>query len=94
MTAGRTLTQIGIAPRLLTREQAAFYCGISLATFAGWVRLGIVPGPVPGTHRWDRKAIDGALDALSRIDDKFEPNALDEWKAKHHAGRIERNSSR
>ena len=81
MTATRTLTQIGIAPRLLTREQAAAYCGVGVTTFTTWVRRGMVPGPVSGTHRWDRKAIDGALDALSRIDDEFELNALDQWKA-------------
>lgn len=40
-----------------------------------------MPGPIPGTHRWDKKAIDGALDAVSRIDDVFELNALDQWKA-------------
>ena len=94
MTAVRTLTQAGIAPRLLTREEAAGYCGVGATTFAGWIRRGIVPGPVSGTHRWDRKAIDGALDALSRLDDKFGPNALDQWKAKHRADRTERHSSR
>jgi hypothetical protein len=87
MTAARTLTEIGIAPRLLTREEASRYCAVSVATFTAWVRRGIVPGPVSGTHRWDRKAIDGALDALSHIDDEFEPNALDRWKATRLADR-------
>ena len=75
------LADLGIAPLLLTREQAAAYCGVGVTTFTAWVRRGIVPGPVSGTQRWDRKAIDGALDALSRIDDEFELNALDQWKA-------------
>lgn len=87
MTAVRTLMQIGIEPRLLTREQAATYCGVGVTTFTTWVRRGIVPGPVSGTHRWDRKAIDGALDALGCIDDEFEPNALDQWKATRPAHR-------
>jgi hypothetical protein len=48
--------------RSLNRHQAAAYCGCdSLSTFADWVRRGIVPGPIPGTHRWDRRAIDAAL---------------------------------
>jgi hypothetical protein len=93
MTAARTLTQVGITPRLLTREQAAGYCGLRVTTFTAWVRRGIVPGPVSGTHRWDRKAIDLALDALSRLDDKLGPNALDQWEAKHHKRHAERNSS-
>jgi predicted DNA-binding transcriptional regulator AlpA len=86
-------TLVGIAPRLLTREQAAAYCGISLTTFTAWIRRGIVPGPVPETHRWDRKAIDAALDALSHIDDNLEGDALDQWKAKRMALRTERDPS-
>ena len=78
---------------MLKREEAAAYCGVGVSTFTDWVRRGIVPGPVPATHRWDRKAIDAALDVLSRIDDKVEHQALDQWKAKHHACRIEGNSS-
>jgi hypothetical protein len=34
----------------------------SLRAFDEWVRRGIVPGPIAGTRRWDRKAIDAALD--------------------------------
>ncbi len=83
---------VGIAPRLLTREQAAAYCGVSLTTFTAWVRRGIVPGPVPRTHRWDRKAIDAALDAQSSIDANLEGKALDQWKAKRRARQSERNS--
>jgi hypothetical protein len=31
------------------------------------VRKGIMPTPLPGTHRYDRKAIDAALDRLSGL---------------------------
>jgi predicted DNA-binding transcriptional regulator AlpA len=82
MATHPALADVGIAPRLLTREQAAAYCGVGTATFTAWVRRGIIPSPVSATHRWDRKAIDAALDVLSRIDDKLEGNALDQWKAK------------
>jgi hypothetical protein len=79
------LADLGIVPRLLTREQAAAYCGVGLTTFTAWVRRGIIPGPVPQTHRWDRKVIDVALDVLSRIDDNPEGKALDHWKATRRA---------
>jgi hypothetical protein len=43
--------------RGMTKTDAAAYCGCgSLAAFDDWVRRGIVPGPIPGTRRWDRKA--------------------------------------
>lgn len=56
-----------IAPRCLTRSQAADYCGISVQAFDEWRRDKRVPGPIPGTQRWDRKALDLALDAASGI---------------------------
>lgn len=81
------------APRLLTRQQAAAYCGVGTTTLITWIERGIIPRSVPGTHRWDRKAIDVVLDVLSRIDANPDDEALDQWKAKHHARRAERNSS-
>jgi hypothetical protein len=56
-----------ISPRALSRDEAAAYCGLSPAGFDEWVKRGIVPGPIPGTQRWDRKAIDLALDRASGI---------------------------
>jgi excisionase family DNA binding protein len=55
------------APRLLSGPDAAAYLGISRATFAKWVANGRAPKPLPGTRRWDRKAIDLALDQISGI---------------------------
>jgi hypothetical protein len=92
MATHPALSNLGIAPRLLTREQTAAYCGVGLTTFTAWIRRGIVPGPVHRTHRWDRKAIDAALDVLSGIDAKLEGIALDQWKAKHRAHHTERDS--
>ena len=92
MATHPALADLGIAPRLLTREQAAAYCGVGLTTFTAWTRRGIVPGPVHRTHRWDRKAIDAALDVLGCIDDKLEGKALDQWKAQRRARHTERNS--
>ncbi len=68
------------SPRLLTRQQAAAYCSVSLETFDDYRRRGIVPDPVIGTARWDRKLIDIWLDRASGItSDTVTP--LDEWRA-------------
>ena len=92
MATRPVLADAGIAPRLLTREQAAAYCGVGLTTFTAWVRRGIIPGPLPATHRWDKKAIDAALDILSHIDDTREDSAL-EMESNRYARHPERNSS-
>lgn len=47
--------------RLITKAQAAEYCGLSTQGFSNWVDCGKVPGPLPETRRWDRKALDLAL---------------------------------
>ncbi len=70
-----------IEPRGLAREDAAAYCGLAPEGFDEWVKRGIVPGPIPGTQRWDRRAIDLALDRASGID-TVKKSALDEWKAR------------
>lgn len=72
-----------IAPQCLTRTQAAEYCGCETAeAFDGWVRRGIVPGPISGTHRWDRRAIDRALDRRSGL--IFDATtSIDEWLAEN-----------
>ena len=69
-------------PRVLNRERAAEYCGVSPDGFSAWVRIGRMPAAIAGTRRWDRKALDAALDKLSGLgvvaDSK---SALDAWKA-------------
>ena len=72
----------GECPRGLSRAQAATYCGCSVSAFDDWVRRGIVPGAIPGTHRWDRKAIDDALDRASGLQTTVPASsALEQWKA-------------
>jgi hypothetical protein len=70
-------------PRGLTRQQAAVYCGLSPAGFDDWVRRRLVPGPIPGTQRWDRKAIDLALDRASGIREQMTEaaTAYDDWRS-------------
>ncbi|MGI9506592.1 MAG: hypothetical protein ACR2RE_26420 [Geminicoccaceae bacterium] len=59
--------RLGIVPRGLTREDAAEYCGVTAWTLDKYVQRNLLPGPMPGTKRWDRKALDIALDRLSNI---------------------------
>lgn len=78
-------------PRLLTLAEAAAYCSLSRRGFLDWVDRGIVPGPIAGTRRWDRRAIDAALDRRSglqpRPDSAPASSALlDDWLAGQHAG--------
>lgn len=74
--------------RLLSGPDAAAYLGITPATFSRWVADGTVPRPVPGKRRWDRKAIDLALDKSSGIVAPSivpEEAAEDEWERKYEA---------
>jgi predicted DNA-binding transcriptional regulator AlpA len=48
-------------PLVLTRSEAAAMCQIGLSTFDGWIKKGILPGPIPKTRRWSRTAIESAL---------------------------------
>jgi hypothetical protein len=57
-----------IAPRCLSKQQAAEYCGCeSLEAFDAWIRKGIVPPAIHKTRRWDKNAIDAALDRASGL---------------------------
>jgi len=63
--------------RGLRREEAAEYLSLSPAGFDAWIAAGRIPGPIPGTKRWDRKAIDLALDRASRLESL---SPFEEWK--------------
>ena len=72
--------------RGLTKQEAADYCGCNtLAAFDRWQQKGIVPAAIPGTNRWDRKALDAALDRASGLvtesDQKLTP--YQRWKAEN-----------
>lgn len=76
-----------VEPRLVLLEEICQYLGdISPATYSAWRNKGIVPGPVPGTNRYDRKAHDRALDRKSGIDIQSahrQLSALEAWEAGH-----------
>ncbi len=78
----RQIATAELVSRLLTKAEAAAYCSLEKSGFMDWVRKGRLPGPIPGTYRWDRLAIDRALDKLSGLVRDPSPDALyNEWKA-------------
>jgi len=80
------------APRLISRKEASAYCGITPTCFSMWVAQGKMPPAIPGTRKWDRKAIDAKLDEISGLaalmeepQSGAEPPPLsnyEEWKIK------------
>ena len=77
-------------PRLMTRVEAATYCGLSVQSFSRWVRVGRLPDPLEGTARWDLRAIDIALDRLSHISCPPDvSNPFDHWISKKNARQLE-----
>lgn len=58
-----------IAPRLLTRAQAAEYCGVSVPTFASVCKVApIALGAGKRLIRYDIKQLDIWIDGLSQTD--------------------------
>ena len=85
MATHPALANLGITPRLLTREQAAAYCSVSARGFSEWVNAGKMPGPVLGTARWDRRAIDAVLDKAGGLETSgAQEDAFDRWKRERH----------
>lgn len=76
-------------PRLMTAGEAAAYLALTQSGFADWRSRGLIPGPLPGTSRYDRRAIDAALDKHSGLKPDAPQSPLDMWKAGQdgrHAG--------
>lgn len=56
----------GVFPRLLTRQQAAAYCGVSVSTFVGACPVKpIALGHGKRLERFDRLFLDKWIDSLS-----------------------------
>jgi hypothetical protein len=86
------LSDLGISPRLLSRAEAAVYCGLSCQGFSEWVKSGRLPESIVGTARWDLRAIDAALDSLSGIGSYKEEDTFDKWKRELNAKKTSRHS--
>lgn len=63
-------------PRLLSRELAAAYVGLSIPTFEAEVKKGVWPAPHRHGRRvlYDRKQIDHALDIRAGLIDQSSPS--------------------
>lgn len=68
-------------PRLLSRDKAAAYCDMSASRFSQLVKAGTLPAAIPGTTRYDRMAIDRALDKLSGLHSDAGLSPLEKWLA-------------
>lgn len=67
-------------PRLIGRKEAAAYCGIAESTFSMWVVTNKMPTTIPGTRKWDRRAIDAKLDEISGLDGNDDEDPYDKWE--------------
>ncbi|PZP60056.1 MAG: hypothetical protein DI604_31565 [Delftia acidovorans] len=80
-------------PRLLSRRQAAEYCGIAESTFSMWVAGHKMPAAIFGTRRWDKAAIDAKLDEISGLAANGDVPAetdLQKWKRERDARKAQR----
>ncbi len=81
--------------RLLSRQEAANYCGVTASAFSHWVSKGLMPKPLIGTHRRDKSALDAKLDQHSGITKTQEQETEDQftaWEKKYNARKITRSS--
>lgn len=78
-SARTVLSQIGLAPIGLSREEAAAYIGVSERKWDEMVEAGAMPKPkVVGNRRvWSRLAVDKAFAALP--DERGEVESNDVW---------------
>ena len=84
-----------LAPRVLAKPAAAAYCGLTESGFDHWVTTRKLPGPMKGTRRWDKVALDLALDRLSGINrSKPEVETPESLLAKFHADQAAREAAK
>jgi hypothetical protein len=63
-----TRASSAVEPRLLSKSDVARYLGYAtIESLQSFIDRGIVPPPIPGTSRYDRLAIDAALDRVSGL---------------------------
>lgn len=80
-----------VLPRRLTREWAAYYCGMSPTTFDLRVSAGIYPKPDAG-GRYDLKLLDAAIDRESGLT-TAEDEHKDDWSFTRPPRRRRRNAA-
>lgn len=81
--------------RLFGRREAAAYLGIGESTFSLWVTTHKMPPAIAGTRKWDRRAIDAKLDAISGLDvanDNTLEDEFEKWERERDARKAQRSS--
>jgi hypothetical protein len=74
--------------RGLTAQEAAEHCGLSVAGFHNWVKRQGIQCRIPGSNRYDLRALDAAIDKLMGIAQPAPERELtpyEAWKAKRDA---------
>ncbi len=66
-------------PRLIGRKEAAAYCGVTPTCFSMWVASHKMPPAIPGTRKWDKKAIDARLDEISGLVSSEPEDPYEKW---------------
>lgn len=66
-------------PRLIGRKEAAAYSGVTPSCFSMWVATHKMPPAIPGTRKWDKRAIDARLDEISGLDTKPAEDPYEKW---------------
>jgi predicted DNA-binding transcriptional regulator AlpA len=80
-----------IERRLLSREQAAAYCGYTPDHFSRKVSAGHLPAHIVGMKRWDKRAIDAAIDKKSGLSSAPSiEDAFDAWEREYEADKAKR----
>ncbi|MBY2913763.1 helix-turn-helix transcriptional regulator [Rhizobium leguminosarum] len=77
-------------PRLISRKDAAAYCGIGESTFSLWVANHKMPPAIAGTRKWDKRAIDARLDEISGIAIEENEDDFDRMQRESDARRAKR----
>ncbi len=72
---------IQLQPRLLSRANAAAYCGVSINHFMEHIAPVVEEVPVPGKRLWDRRSIDAWIDAQRGVEQNQEPKPNEKWLA-------------
>lgn len=82
------------APRLIGRREAAAYCGVTPTCFSMWVASHKMPPAIPGTRKWDKKAIDAKLDEISglAVNDNKAEDEFEKWSRERDARKTKRSN--
>lgn len=80
------------SPRLIGRKEAAAYCSVTPTCFSMWVASHKMPPAIPGTRKWDKRAIDAKLDEISglAVNDNGGETDLQKWRRERDASKAKR----